>query len=102
MDAYTPIYMPKVTMKSDSQQAGSTKKNNSMKNVLKLNWAMSAVLESRTSKSWGIVSHSTEKCGGFEKNVGDLHLPYNMTYRKEFIYFTFRHLNSYRQLKNGN
>jgi hypothetical protein len=35
---------------------------------------------SRISKLWGIVPHSTEKCGGFEKNVGDIHLTYNMTY----------------------
>jgi hypothetical protein len=46
---------------------------------------------SRISKLWGIIPHSTEKCGGFEKNVGNIHLPYNMTYRKEFIYFTFMH-----------
>jgi uncharacterized spore protein YtfJ len=46
---------------------------------------------SRISKLWGIVPHSIEKCGGFEKNVGDIHLPYNMTYRKEFICFTFSH-----------
>jgi hypothetical protein len=46
---------------------------------------------SRISKLWGIVPHSIEKCGGFEKNVGDIHLPFNMTYRIEFIYFTFRH-----------
>jgi hypothetical protein len=25
---------------------------------------------SRILKLWGIVPHSTEKCGGFEKNVG--------------------------------
>jgi hypothetical protein len=52
---------------------------------------VSASVASRISKLWGIVPHSTEKCGGFEKNVGDIHLPYTMTYRKEFIYFTFRH-----------
>jgi hypothetical protein len=46
---------------------------------------------SRISKLWGIVPHTIEKCGGFEKNVGGIHLPYNMIYRKEFIYFTFRH-----------
>jgi hypothetical protein len=45
----------------------------------------------RISKLWGIVPHLAEKCGGFEKNVGDMHLPNNMTYRKEFIYLTFRH-----------
>jgi hypothetical protein len=28
---------------------------------------------SRISKLWGIVPHSIEKCGGFEKDVGDIH-----------------------------
>jgi hypothetical protein len=46
---------------------------------------------SRISKLWGIVPHSTDVVGDLKKNVGDIHLPYNMTYQKEFIYFTFRH-----------